>query len=207
MFDKKIEHDSFGVLRIHRTTNSGEVQLFGSSVKTNEIIRLEIAPAIYERGLHRDWIYGKSLPLIQVDMTQSQFAEAITNLNIGTGTPVTIKTVGGKSIKSYIEESKFEQFQNEFEDETKGLLKSISQAQTEVEMLLNKKSVTKSDKEEIRGHLRHIEQMLESSMPFLYKSFNEQVGKTLHEAKMEIEAFAQQRELENKVKLQLEGDN
>ncbi len=204
MFDKKIEHESFGVVRFSRVTNSGEKQLFGSSVKCSNTIRMEVAPAQYERGLHRDWIMGKSLPYIQVEMSQAQFAEAISSMNIGTGTPVTVIYKDGKYIESFEEESKFEQFQNEFAEDTVDLLKTISIAQTEVEMLLNKKSVTKADRESIRGHLTYIERMLKENMPFLYQSFNEQVGKSLHEAKMEIETFSQQRELENLVSLKIE---
>ena len=203
-FKKKVEHESFGVLRIGRATASGETQLFGSSVKTNEVIRLEIAPATYERGLHHDWVYGKSLPHIRVEMTQAQFAEAITSMNVGSGTPVTVIQKDGKYIDGYVEESKFEQFQNEFDEDTKGLLKSISTAQTEVEELLSKKSVTKGDKESIRSHLKRIEQMLEANIPFLYDSFNKQVGKSLHEAKMEIEAFAQQRDIERMASMKME---
>lgn len=203
MVENQISHDSFGVVRFSRATNSGERQLFGSSVKCSNTIRLEIAPAVYERGLHRDWVGGKSLPYIEVEMSQAQFAEAISSMNIGSGTPVTIIAKNGVRVEPFEEESKYEQFQNEFEEDMKDLQDTIEQAQKNIDELLGKKSVTKGDRELIKKHLNYIERQLRANIPFLYESFNQQVGKSLHEAKMEIEAFAQQRAVENMVAMKL----
>lgn len=205
MSNEKIKHPSFGVVRFSRAMNSGERQLFGSSVNCSNTITLDIAPATYERGLHRDWIHGNMMPFISVEMSQAQFAEAISSMNISTGTPVTIIHKDGKHVEPFTEESKFEQFQNEFDNSVNSLKDSIATAQTEIEMLLNKKSVTKADKESIRNSIKFIEQQLRANIPFLYKSFNEQVGKSLHEAKMEIEAFSQQREVEKIITMKIDG--
>lgn len=202
--ENRIKHDSFGVIRFSRAMNSGQKQLFGSTVKTNNTIRLEIAPAVYERGLHRDWIGSNALPFIEVEMSQAQFAEAISSMNIGSGTPVTIIAKNGVYVEQFEEESKFDQFQNEFAEDMKDLQDTVKQAQQDIEELLGKKSVTKADRELIKGHLYHIEQQLRANIPFLYESFNEQVGKSLHEARMEIEAFAQQRAVESMVAMKLD---
>lgn len=51
---------------------------------------MEVKHADIERGLNRDWVYGKS-PIVEIEMSYSQFAEAITSFGQGNGIPCTIR--------------------------------------------------------------------------------------------------------------------
>lgn len=85
-------HPSYGQLEISRVTSNKGVPLYGTSSKFKEIIRLSIHRSELCRSLHRSWYFAKD-PIVEVDMSPAQFAEAITSLNNGSGIPVTIRKI------------------------------------------------------------------------------------------------------------------
>lgn len=89
-------------------------------------------------------------------------------------------------------EDKKDQFEHEFED---NLNKTNEQVNTLImnltELFNDKKSLTKKDKDEILSKLMKIQQDMGTNRAFIYKQFNEQMEKTVNEAKGEVELFFQ----------------
>lgn len=94
MTDKphRVSHDSFGLLHFARWSGSHAQTFFGSDIKHDRGIRMTLMSACRERSLNADRFYEEDL-VAAVDMTEAQFAEILTTLNIGTGVPVTIKSM------------------------------------------------------------------------------------------------------------------
>ena len=68
------------------------------------------------RGLHEGNIYGNK-PIAEVEMSYSQFAEAIISMNMGSGIPVTIRwTEKDGKIPPCDFVNKREQFADEFKE-------------------------------------------------------------------------------------------
>ena len=82
------EHPSYGVISFSRTYG-GEKNLFGSSIKHQNTIRMKVSHAKLERRLNEDHVYEKD-KIIEVEMSEAQFAQAITSLNSAAGVPVTL---------------------------------------------------------------------------------------------------------------------
>ena len=129
--EEKIEHESFGMLQISRV--SGESgNLFGSSIQHQHFIEMRICPGHKSRDLYQDWIGSSMLPYITINMSNSQFAEAITGLNLGSGTPVTLKSMIDLSTKKIVkfedcpQENKVKQFDDEFADEMNNLVSELT---------------------------------------------------------------------------------
>ena len=59
--------------------------------------------------------------------------------------------------------------------------------------LFQKKSLTKAERELIINKLQKLNQDIGCNMDFIYEQFNEQMDKTITEAKGEIESFYQNR--------------
>ena len=187
---KTYEHESFAMLGISRTTCNKGINLFGSSIKHNNTISLRIKPARVDRHLNRDWYHAKSLPYIEVEMSYSQFAEAITSLNCGDGIPVTLRQLNGRQIEECPQFDKRQEFEVEFEKEMLGISKSLRRLTENAEALLDsKKAPTKAEKETILNGIKSLRQEIENNIPFMQKSFNEQMDKTVLEAKGEVEGF------------------
>ena len=88
------KHPSFGMLSFNRT-HGGHSNLFGSSIQHNDTIHMVLKEGVVIRGLNDDRYVGED-EILEVEMSQSQFAELITSMNVGTGTPCTIKYLRGK---------------------------------------------------------------------------------------------------------------
>jgi len=68
--------------------------------------------------------------------------------------------------------------------------KSLRVLTEQAEALLSeKKPPTKADKETILKGIKMLRQEIESNVPFIQQSFNEQMDKTVLEAKGEVEGF------------------
>lgn len=186
--DKKFEHKSYGVIQISRVSCSSNVNLFGSSIRASHLIGLKICPAIRYRGLNRDSIMDKGVPYIEVFMSASQFTEAITSLNQGSGTPVTIDRINGIDIEEPPLENKILKFSDEFNDTMKELHKSNESVFKEVEVMLNGK-VSNKLKKEVMDRITITSKRINNNFSFIETQFNSQVEKTKTEAKAEIEEF------------------
>lgn len=183
-------HESYGMLQFNRVTHGGDTVLFGSSIPHNNTIRMSVHPGMVDRHLNRDWYHAQSREYIQVEMSQAQFAEAITSMNTGSGVPVTIRRLDGKSMSDPIFNSKRMQFEKEFENTIKNLEEKLSHLTENAEAILtNKKTVNKGDRTIILKELNALKMELSSNIPFLSASYNEQLDKTTQEAKAEVEAF------------------
>ena len=191
---ERIKHPSFANLYIGRSQCSGQKALFGSSIKHHDTITLKIFPAFIDRDLNMDRYFPEARPYIEIEMSQSQFAQAITSLNMGAGVPVTLRRLHDQYIEPCPFVDKREQFNNEFREEMNALTRKLTEATKHVEKLIEeKRTFNKADKDQILSALKSVTSQLASHYPYMYSMFNEQMDKTVTEAKAEIESHLQAR--------------
>jgi hypothetical protein len=90
------QHPSFGVIQISRV--HGMTTLFRSSLTHQNFIELRICRAsVMDTGGGHDPVMPEA-SLITVKMSETQFARAITSMNMGAGAPVTLSRVAGVRI-------------------------------------------------------------------------------------------------------------
>ena len=190
-FGTKTSHPSYGTLAFSRRTG-GATPLFGSSIEHRDTIAMTLYHANVTRGLHEDHVYGNKA-IAEVEMSYSQFAEAITSMNMGSGVPVTIRwTEKDGKIPPCDFVSKREQFADEFKEKRKRATNESQQIIKDVaKMFEQKKNLTKADRQEILSKLSKLSMDIGCNMDFIADQFNEQMDKTVMEAKGEIEAFMQ----------------
>lgn len=201
------KHPSYGMLSFHRVTGAA-TPLFGSSIQHRDTIRLTLKEGEVKRSLNKDWYFGGK-QLFEVEMSLSQFAELITSLNMGDGIPVTIlSTEAQKRIEPCPFESKTELHQREFQEHLRKTYEKSRVLLRQVkERFSTKKALTKKEKEEILNILDTLSYDIGSNVDFQVKQFQEQMEKTVQEAKGEIESFYQNRMIEaSKQGLQLQGN-
>ena len=189
MKDSIIEnHESYGLIGVSRK-HGGATNLFGSSIRHHNTIAITIKRAEKHRDLHRNWYFGRK-ELIQIEMSQTQFAEMITSLNVGDGVPCTIKYIETNRMENPPEVQQRQVFEDEFKKDMQNVESQIRTATIKAEGLLTKKgNINMSERHEIVSLLRLISQNIELNMPFVQTQFNEAIDKTVLEAKGEVEAF------------------
>lgn len=186
----RTSHPSYGTIMFNRAYG-GKTPLFGSSIEHSNVIIMELRHAEIERGLNRDWVYGKA-PIAEIEMSYSQFVEAITSFGQGTGIPVTIRyTEKDGKIPPCDFVSKRKQFTDEFKGKTKNAMNESQQLIQDVtDLFSQKKALTKADKEAVISKLRKLSMDLGCNLDFIADQFNEQMDKTVMEAKGELSPFA-----------------
>jgi hypothetical protein len=184
------EHESYGILHISRTSGgSGTVRLFGSPLATHYgTIRLTISKGKWIHGLHHDRFYGMSKEFIEVEMSAAQFADAITSLNIGSGTPCTIRYVGGERVPDPPDHAtEAEHIRDNFEKSVDKYTAKAHEYRKVIEKLTSK--LPTKAKDQIRVALDVIEDQLASNVPFVVKQFQEATTRITTAAKAEVDAF------------------
>lgn len=190
-FGEKTTHPAYGMLSFSRRSG-GRTPLFGSSIEHRDTIAMTLTHGDVTRGLNSDWYHGNGV-IAEVEMSYSQFAEAITSMNMGSGVPVTVRrTEKDGRIPECDFINKKEQFQDELKERLSNATKTSRSLIDEVRSLFNeKKTLTKADKEDIISKLSKVYSEIDGNINFTYEMFNEQMDKTVMEAKGEIEAFYQ----------------
>lgn len=192
MFENLDKHPSYGMLGFRRRSNSGRSPLFGSSVQHKDTIVMTLKHAEMERNLNYDHYFGRGI-IAEAEMSYSQFAETIAAMNVSDGIPVTIRyTEKDGRIQGNTFMSKQDQFECEFADHLSEIKWEVKNIRNEVsEIFETKKAIGKADRELILKKLDRILMEVGSNTEFIYSQFNEQMDKTVMEAKGEVEAFVQ----------------
>ena len=190
-FEKKKTHPSYGIISFSRSTSSNKHPLFGSSIKHGDTITMRLSHARLERGLNQDWCYPQGL-ITEIEMSGSQFAELITSLNQGDGVPCTIRWLNGNIERPPVED-KTDQHRKEFAAHQDNTLAMMKKTIDMITKLFDKKSLTKAEKELVLKELKTLTMNVGENSTFQISQFDEQMAKTVTEAKAEIENFIQNR--------------
>lgn len=191
----RTKHPSYGQLQINRVSSNKRVPLYGTANECRETIQLSIHTSVHNRDLNRDWHFADD-ELIEVEMSPAQFAEAITSLNQGSGTPCTIRRIKGADGRyQRIEDPPYKADRDLFDKEfTEKLNETMADMESLIEQakeLGDKKSITKKDIAQLLGNLSGIRQEIMSNMPFVARSFSEHMGNVVSSAKIEFESFVE----------------
>lgn len=154
MDNEKKVHESYGLAGFTRSTIGGSgVNLFGSSIKHSNTICFRVYHAEVERNLNQDWYYASGrLPIVEIEMSQSQFAEMITSMNIGDGFPVTIRSIDGKQMEKCPHESKRQQHANEFKAHMAKFAASLEVDKKKLYDIIEKR-IPKKDQQDLKNTL------------------------------------------------------
>jgi uncharacterized coiled-coil DUF342 family protein len=123
-------------------------------------------------------------------MSLTQFAEAIMSMN-SSGTPCTVRYVDGKRVEPCPFVDKRQQFENELKQKMLKVMHLMDDLQEKAKALADAPTASKGDRKELLAEVNRIRQEIGDNLPFTYSQFNEQMDKTVLEAKGEFEALVQ----------------
>lgn len=187
---KTEKHESFGMAGFFRTTCNPSQALFGSSIKHSNLISFRVYHASVDRHLEQDWFHADGrTPIVEIEMSQTQFAEMITSMNMGDGVPVTIRSIDGNMMQRCEFTNKRAQHANDFRETMELFEESVKDSSNKLLAMINK--LPKKDQDAAKSMLQQIVQEIGSNIPFYEKQFQRQMDKTVMEAKGEVESFVQ----------------
>lgn len=187
--ETKLEHEAFGFIRASRVSG-GTGQLFDTAVRHSHYITIAIGRATQHRSFHENNVYaGKSL--IEISMSESQFAQFITSMNTGSGAPCTLSRVDGKSVPPPPPDTNTrETFEQEVQQAGVALAASADSALETLTALQARGKATKGELTKALNDVQKLRQELISNMPFMMERFAEGIEKLIDRAKIDINAHA-----------------
>lgn len=189
MFEKEETHASWGMVGLYHT-QGGERQLFGSDVSNHNTVILKVKHAKKERSLGRDWTMGTDL-ICEVELSALQFAELLTNMNVGDGVPCTVRyTRTDGSIQYKPETSKIDVIYEERDAVVDKASLSLHEVKNELTELVNNKKISKSVGNELLQKLSSALSALEGDdFDFYKKQATREIDKMVIEAKSQISEY------------------
>ena len=185
-------HPAYGVVILSHVHGGGG-NVFGSDIGHLGRMRISVRRATLHRHLNRDWIHGHGQELLDFEMTHAQFAEFITGVGKGEGTPITLRRAPethAVSVPGIAKiESKNDTFRREIRD---AAIEKLDKMRAEVVRLVDLIESGKTPRAELRdiaaNLARHVGQ-LPGNLEFVVSSAEEALEKATTDAKIEVEAF------------------
>ena len=190
-------HPSYGVVTVHRATGNFD-NLFQSDVGGNSGIVLEIKRAeVFDSGLGDDHVQPRE-ELIEVHLSPLQWAEVITSMNLGAGTPCTIHWFDGDHVEEPPrEEALAHRNARQFKEELDDLARFASAAGRRVEDILAKGGKMKAgDRDALAEIFRKLTKTITDSGPFMMKQTEQAVNRMVADAKATLTDHAHQLQLD-----------
>ncbi len=189
---KEESHPAYAQLAFsRRSTNKGHKNtLYGSSARHGSTISMRVyrSRKVYDK--YSEHYFADRLPLIEVEMSQTQFSEAITAMNVGDGVPVTLRQFAGESMPMCPEWTLRERIDNDLKATFRSLTDRLLKYESRLQDILSKKGTVKvAEKKEIFGMYSSVIQEIRSNIPFMKECMDEAIDKSTNQAKGEIEAF------------------
>ena len=192
MGDTTYEHPAWGIIQVSRV--SGLVDLFGSGLQHHHFIRLSIGPARKVVTDHGEERTSGSLrgELIEVLLSEAQWAQLLSSMNMGGGVPCTLNYVNGQQVPASPPSKMVDQFHDAAKSQAKEIGKELLELQETIKTrFADKKPLTVKEKEQLLGQLNMTVMALVDRLPFVQSMMQEKLEEQVAAAKTEIDSFLQ----------------
>jgi len=183
--DKEIvtTHPAFGMIGVNRV--SGGDVLNGSDFVHGAAMRIRIHHSEIHRSLYHDRHSARE-QIIEVALSEAQWATFVSSPNVGDGVPCTIKSMSRQPVPGLPEPKRqSDQFGAEMKTKLKNTLASLDQLSAEIDAI----GLSKVKAEALKERVRNARMQLSSNMPYLAECFEEHMETTVEKAKAEVHGY------------------
>ncbi len=175
-----------------RISTNQKMGFFGANTSPGNYIELKVQAGEVDRDLTADY-YGGAYPRTEylvARFTPIQFAELMTNMNMGDGVPCTIEKVMGEMVAPLEKyDNRAVVIEKTFAKHMAGIARGIEVDQKRIDQLLAKTSpLNKAEKEELSNLIKSPLQEIASNIPYYMQCFNEGAEKIATEVMTNLEA-------------------
>lgn len=184
----RFTHPAFGQISASRVT--GSRVLYGSDFVHQHFISITIRKSTLCRNLSRDWHFAGD-EVIEVHLSEAQWATLVSSLNVGMGVPCTINHVDRVSQPDFPLRKQEDVVKQELHRTLDSVVADLEAAVVDIEGELGS-SISGKKREAILKHLKAAQRKVGDHLPWAAKSFSEAMETTVERAKVEVNAYMQQ---------------
>jgi len=191
--DHKFNHPSYATVQFNRMSGGEGTPLFGTPLKDHyTLISLTVRHATRHYRLSEDRIIGEG-EIVNLWMSGAQFVELLTTMNIGTGVPATIRFTEKEGPVDFPPDENVEAklITDGFGEKLHALDEFLLQSYADAEKLLQKRSLSKKDRETLLWIIGKTRQEVRSNWPFVLEQFRGATERVISHAKAEVDSFIQ----------------
>ena len=180
--DYQEEHPAYAMIGASRVSATPGAELFGSDFLHGNYVTISVKRARLDRGLSSDWHHGHGTDLIEVAVSEAQWATFVSAMNVGDGVPCTLRYIEGQSVPG-IERDQGGR-REQLNDEVR---QTLADALTALEALRDD-APSKKYREKVESAI----QQIKSNLPYVARQFDKHAENTVEKAKMEVNAYVTQ---------------
>lgn len=178
----KFTHPAFAQIGVSRV--SGSTSLYDSDFQHQHYMTVRISKSDLMRNLGRDWHFARS-EMIEVAMSESQWATFVSSPNDGRGVPCTLQHLAGERMPSIPMTDREPQFYNEMKETLAASIKHLDGLKDGIMAL----GLSAKKTDALLSSLRMARMQLDSNAPFVEEQFGTHMEKTVETAKAEIHGY------------------
>jgi len=184
-------HPAFGLASFSRISTNAHMPFFGASTRPEHYIEMKIMAGAQKRSLSSDR-YREAHPrktYIAVRMTPVQFSEMITNMNMGSGVPVTIEQFDDEAVEPLVNyDNRIKAIEKTFKIRMRKFAERLKEYDQKISTLLEKTTLSKADRDSIKNMMHMNNMEIEKNLPYFTKCFTESAEKISNEVMSNLEA-------------------
>lgn len=201
-------HPCFAQIGASRVSGTGTF-LYASGFKHQHYVTVQICRSELKRDLSHDWHFGRE-ELIEVALTESQWATFVASPNQGSGIPCTLQHVNCDRVPQLPDTPKLKhQFDGELRETLQKSVGHLKALREQIDAM----NISGKKKAELLSSLRMAESNITCNLSFVADQFGEHMETVIDKAKVEVEAYVNSTivragiaALNEKSTLQLTGD-
>lgn len=179
-------HPAFGVAVVTRGHGTPRA-LFQSDVLHRDVITLSIQHATRTRDLNHDWVHGRE-PLVEIEMSLSQWGALVSSVGIGSGIPVTIRRTEGEPFTPELpHQPRLQASVDEASGAVEKMLERAAETLAAVEEAFESKKGIRAVRDALRDHRAAIANA-PSNAAFAIRSVTEAGERVTSQVRADIEA-------------------
>jgi len=176
------EHPAYGMIGASRVQSSGAF-LFGSDFRHHGYVVVSVHGASLYRGLSSDRVHADRPTVVEVALSEAQWASFVSTMNVGNGVPATILYRDGMHLPD------IEPITDRREQATMEMAQTFEDALVLMRELRDAAAAGRPSMKDIRQKLDKSIQEIEANAPFVAERFDQHVEDTIEHAKIEVDAF------------------
>jgi hypothetical protein len=174
-------HPAWGMIGASRVSATPGSTLFDSDLLHQHYVVVRVQRAERRRNLMRDWLFGgRRERIVEIAMSEAQWASFVSTMNVGEGVPCTLLRVGTEEMPELAPEPRLAESMEEVEASAERVMKVIQEA-----FAAYREKSTKAN-------LRRLESAIQNApanMTYAASSLTEHAENVVQRARADIEAM------------------
>lgn len=182
-----LTHPAFGQVTVFK--QSGDFPLYGSNIVNPQSISLRIHHSELQRRYSHDRYSPETRPFVEVRFSLAQWAEMLSSIGNGEGTPCTLVSKDGVTMPEIIHENRAKEFTREGKEAIDGVMQHLKALREDVAS--NTVGASKGKQAALLARVEAAMRSISDSLPFIQDQFTEHMEREVSQAAIEINAMAQ----------------